>query len=260
MKDGLYLNFYSGFDGRTWHTGLAQSSDGVAWRKTGRVLSPDSRTWEGSYIAANGSALFRENKFWYWYQAGPRDRPQIGLARSPDGRTWSREAKPVVPLGPLGSWDERAVADPYVFLIGDWLYLYYLGQDRARVQRLGLARSRDGVRWEKLRTNPILDPAGDAEANGLGEPAVWQANRSYWMLYTGRDPHEVRTLGLAGSRDGVHWQRFRTIAGAQAWNARVLCDPAVMVEKARVRLWFGGGDVASPDENLHGRIGAGEIR
>jgi hypothetical protein len=40
----------------------------------------------------------------------------------------------------------------------------------------------------------------------------------------------------------------------------VVCDPAVVVEHDRVRLWFGGGDVASPDENLHGQIGAGELK
>jgi hypothetical protein len=27
-----------------------------------------------------------------------------------------------------------------------------------------------------------------------------------------------------------------------------------------VTVWFGGGDVASPDENLHGKIGMGILR
>ena len=54
---GVYFNFYSGFDGNVWHTGLAVSRDGVSWNKRGKVLSPDSRTWEGEYIAANGAAL-----------------------------------------------------------------------------------------------------------------------------------------------------------------------------------------------------------
>src|SRR4051812_24719277 len=45
------LNFYSGFDGKTWHTGLAKFSNG-AWTKMGRILSPSG--WEGDYIAANG--------------------------------------------------------------------------------------------------------------------------------------------------------------------------------------------------------------
>ncbi|HYP06645.1 MAG TPA: hypothetical protein VER03_10490, partial [Bryobacteraceae bacterium] len=57
IVNGRYWNLYSGYDGAAWHTGLAVSSDGLAWSKQGAVLSPDARGWEGDYIAANGSAL-----------------------------------------------------------------------------------------------------------------------------------------------------------------------------------------------------------
>src|SRR6202008_963668 len=107
--------------------------------------------WEGSYIAANGSALFVGTEFFYWYHAGPRDVPEVGLAQSTDGKHWRRHSAPVLETGPRGSWDERGVADPYVLRIGATYYMYYLGQDRARRQRIGVARSTGGVRWEKLR-------------------------------------------------------------------------------------------------------------
>jgi predicted GH43/DUF377 family glycosyl hydrolase len=155
------------------------------------------------------------------------------------------------------------VADPYVIRIGDSFYMYYLGQDRARRQRLGLARSADGLRWEKLRTNPVMELGGPGAFDevGLGEPAVWSANGSYWMLYTGRDRSENRRLGLARSRDGAAWERLPAVfGGAEPWNARVVCDPSVEVDGDSVRVWFGGGDVASPDENLHGQIGYGVLR
>src|SRR5947199_104584 len=73
-RDGVLYNFYSGFDGATWRTGLATSRDGIAWQKHGAVLSPDPGTWEGRYIAANGSTLWIEGQFWYWYVGGPKDR------------------------------------------------------------------------------------------------------------------------------------------------------------------------------------------
>ena len=57
-----YYNLYSGFDGKAWHTGLAVSVDGIAWRKEGKLLSPDPETWEGDYIAANGSAIGRRKR------------------------------------------------------------------------------------------------------------------------------------------------------------------------------------------------------
>ncbi|MDQ6704670.1 MAG: hypothetical protein M3Z85_01765 [Acidobacteriota bacterium] len=266
--NATYYNFYSGFDGRTWHTGLAISSDGIHWRKQGRVLSPDPATWEGSYIAANGSALFMEGEFWYWYQAGQKATPEIGLARSRDGRNWRKEPRPVLQLGPRGSWDERGLGDPYVLCAGEWLYMYHLGQDRAHRQRIALARSRDGLNWEKLRSNPVLDlpwpGSGAMDENGDGEPAVWQSSGFYWMLFTGRDRNERRTLGLAHSQDGVHWQREKAVfEGRYAWNKLALCDPTVLLQGAPVsssiRVWFGGGDRASPDENLNGQIGGGVL-
>lgn len=253
---GSYFNFYSGFDGKTWHTGLATSADGRTWVRQGKCLSPDPATWEGGYIAANGSALFARGEFWYWYQAGRP--PRIGLARSPDGRRWRKLPAPVLKTGPFGSWDEDGVADPYVVQFGDSFYMYYLGQDRARRQRLGVARSSDGERWQKLRSNPLLEPGppGAFDERGLGEPAVWSSFGSYWMLYTGRDANEFRRLGMAQSPDGVHWRRLPLVfEGRESWNSKVLCDPTVIAQGPGVRVWFGGGDVASPDENLHGAIG-----
>jgi predicted GH43/DUF377 family glycosyl hydrolase len=252
------INLYSAFDGRTWHTVLATSPDGgLHWREEGIVLSPDPRTWEGDYIAANGSLLFHGG-LWYWYEAAPRGAHRIGLARSSDGKSWRKEPAPVLDHGPVGAWDERVVADPYVIRIEPYFYLYYLGQDRAVRQRLGVARSTDGVHWEKLRANPILElgAAGAFDEAGLGEPAVWQSHGFYWMLYTGRDAKEYRRLGLARSTDGIHWRKLPAVfAGAHPWDSKVICDPTVAVSGDRVLVWFGGGDVASPDENLHGQIG-----
>ncbi|HUB78067.1 MAG TPA: hypothetical protein VMB03_04675 [Bryobacteraceae bacterium] len=249
---GGLVNYYSGFDGHTWHTGRATSADGIHWLKQGKLRSPDPTSWEGSYIAANGAAVEWHARTWYWYVAGRKEHPRIGL----DGGI-------VLPTGPYMSWDEIGVSDPYVVRIDPYFYLYYTGLDRGRRQRLGVARSADGVHWEKLRTNPILAPGdpGSFDEKGLGEPAVWQWGGYYWMLDTGRDSAENRRLGLARSLDGVHWTKLPAVfAGAEAWDSKVICDPTVLVDGGTIRVWFGGGDVASPDENLHGQIGYGTLQ
>ena len=168
----------------------------------------------------------------------------------------------MLPVGPVGAWDERGVADPYVIRAGANYYMFYLGQDRARRQRLGVARSADGVTWYKLRRNPILELGqyGAFDENGLGEPAVWVSHGYYWMLYTGRDRGEMRRLGLARSRNGVDWEKLPDVfAGDQAWDSKVVCDPSVLIENERVRVWFGGGDVARPDHGLDGQIGVATL-
>ena len=241
---------------------MAESPDGASWRKLGPLFSPEG--WEGNYIAANGTTLLWQGHLHHWYQAG--DPPRIALATSEDAGTWVKRKDAVVPLGPRGSFDETGVGDPYVIERAGQLYLYYLGQDRARRQRLGVARSSDGVVWEKLRSNPVLELGADGafDEAGLGEPAVWTSGGSYWMLYTGRDRMERRRMGLAKSPDGVHWAREASllpVEGRQDWNRQVLCDPTVeLANDGTVRVWFGGGDVAHPVENIHGQIGVGLLR
>lgn len=252
----IYHNFYSGFDGHTWRTGTALSRDGLKWTKTGLVLQPDPSTWEGDYIAANGSALVFHGRILYWYQAAKP--PRIGLAEPSTGPVWRKHSQPVLDTGPRGSFDERGVADPDVVSFGSFLYMYYLGQDRAHRQMIGVARSRDGVVWTKLRSNPVLEPGapGQFDERGVGEPAVWTAFGWYWMLYTGRDHNEWRRIGLARSHDGVRWEKLGVIySGSDAWNRQVVCDPSVIEHNGEVRVWYGGGDVPRPDERIDGQIG-----
>jgi len=257
------LNLYSGFDGRSWQTGLASSTDGLHWDHRTRILSPDPHTWEGNYIAANGAAAMHAGQIRYWYVAGPMEHPSIGLARSNDGREWHKESQPVVTPGPYQSWDEYGVADPYIVRIDPYFYLYYLGQDRAHRQRLGVARSTDGIHFQKLRANPILEIGanGAFDDDALGEPAVFADRGFYWMLYTGRDVSHIRRLGLARSTDGVHFTKLSVVfAGTESWNSKVLCDPTVLVENGIIRVWFGGGNAPQDAENLNGQIGYGTLK
>lgn len=244
--------FYSVFDGKTWHTGV----DGK------HILSPDPKTWEGNYIAANGSLLYRDGAYLHWYHGGGPDVPQIGFAKSTDGITWVKESLPVLDVGPRGSWDERGVADPYVIEKDGIFWMFYLGQDRARRQRLGVAQSSDGLIWTKLRSNPILElgESGELDEFGLGEPAVWHSHGMWWMLYTGRGKNEIRRMGLARSRDMAHWEKVKgfVIEGDQPWDKKTVCDAHVEPQAdGRVKVWFGGGDIAHPAERVHGRIGVG---
>jgi sucrose-6-phosphate hydrolase SacC (GH32 family) len=256
---GMYWNFYSEYDGQAWHTAAATSPDGITWTEQGRVLSPQVN--EGGYIAANGSALVVGEEVWCWYEIGYPIR--LALAKSRDGLAWSRVPDFAIAEGPTGSFDEFALADPYVIRAGDFFYLYYLGQNKASQQLLGVARSRDGIKWEKYAYNPILYGVPGAFDENLGEPAVWSSGGKWWMLYTGRAHDERRRLGLAQSRDGVGWERVPNfvIEGDQAWNKTVIADPTVEpMPDGSIRVWFGAGDAPSPDQNLHGQIGMGYLR
>jgi predicted GH43/DUF377 family glycosyl hydrolase len=252
-----YLNLYSVFDGKSWHTASATSTDGVNWQDQGQALNAGS-----DYIAANGGATVFGQQLLYAYQMGAKGKTVIGLAHSTDGKQWTRDPDPILTTGPRMAWDEISLGDPYLITAGGELYLFYLGEDRARRQRLGIAKSRDGKLWTKLR-GPILElgGAGDFDENGLGEPAIFEANGEWVMLYTGRDRKEKRAMGYATSKDGRHWDKHKqpVLRGDQPWMSAVVCDATVLIEGDKARIWFGGGDLPKPDERLNGQIGYAEL-
>src|SRR5437763_1045503 len=98
--------------------------------------------------------------------------PLIQGSRASTLELVAKEAAPVLEPGPYRSWDERGIADPYVIQVDGYFYLYYTGLDRAQQQQLGMARSRDGIHWQKNAANPILELGADPmDEAGLGEPA-----------------------------------------------------------------------------------------
>ena len=106
-----------------------------------------------------------------------------------------------------------------------------------------------GLQCSRKRAKPLANPHCSAGATTVRR------------CFTGRDFSEIRRLGLARSTDGVRWTELPAVfSGAQAWDAKAICDPSVVVEGGEIRVWFGGGDAASPDENLHGQIGFGVLR
>lgn len=217
VRQGTYYNFYSGFDGKTWHTGLATSSDGLQWMRRGKVLSPEAASWEGSYIAANGTALLVGGEFLYWYQAGGRE-PSIGLATSIEGTRWTRQPRPVLEPGPRGSWDERGVADPCVIQQQGTFYMFYLGQDRARRQRLGVARSADGKSWRNCERTPCWKSAKRVRLTTMASASPPSGPR---MAGTG-----CSTRVATARRIGAWAWRVRATACAGNACPRSLCSMA----------------------------------
>jgi len=152
-RGGIYYNFYSGYDGRAWHTGLAVSKDGLAWERQGKVLSPGPAAWEGGYIAANGSAMVVDGQFYYWYQAAGR-RAWASPGRRTDGR--GRNCPNPCSRRTRGSWT-NATSPIRTSSAPEGTFTVLSGRRPRAPQRLGVAMSSDGVKWYKLRSNPILE-------------------------------------------------------------------------------------------------------
>jgi predicted GH43/DUF377 family glycosyl hydrolase len=71
-----------------------------------------------------------------------------------------------------------------------------------------MARSTDGIHWEKSQHNPVLDVGPEGAWDGVVSklPVVTRHEGSYYMFYSGRDKR-TKQIGLATSADLIRWTR-----------------------------------------------------
>ena len=132
--------------------GYATSSDGLSWNKYGSVLERGAAgAWDDNLI--HHPCVIKHNGIYYMYYSGVKApsgvRYQIGLATSPDGITWTKEASnPIIPYGSAGEWDSSYVRPSNPVRIGNLWYMWYWGTN-GTTHAIGLATSPDLVNWTK---------------------------------------------------------------------------------------------------------------
>ena len=90
-----------------------------------------------------------------------------GVASAPSNTTFSRDQWTQLTDSPIMKpeypWEGACIEAAALVQQGDWLYMFYAGAYNNNPQQIGVAKSSDGIRWEKLSNKPFL-------ANGnLGE-------------------------------------------------------------------------------------------
>ncbi|OOF02541.1 hypothetical protein BZG79_07440 [Salinivibrio sp. MA427] len=148
---------------------------------------------------------------WYPFACEHKDKFWVHLI-SPDGVQW-RSA----PLGltPSDWYDSHGVFSGHAMVINDALWLYYTGNTRIGPERLRqttqcVARSTDGIHFEKL--GPVIDapPAGVTEH--IRDPKVIYDGEHYRMLLGAQREDKIGRLAQYSSIDGLHW-RYDGLSG-----------------------------------------------
>ena len=129
----------------------------------------------------------------------------IAHAVSEDGLQW-RRVKNALFIGDPGEWDDDMLwtmhvsADPYH--PGEWR-MFYTGlkmSERGRIQRVGLARSRDLYHWEKDESGRFpLEVAADFYEHSLDEGRHWISFRDPFAFH---DNGHVFLLAAARVKEG----------------------------------------------------------
>ncbi|KAL4569508.1 hypothetical protein LXL04_025147 [Taraxacum kok-saghyz] len=140
-----------------------------------------------------------------------------GLAMSQDGRHWARiegehHSGSLFDLGSETEWDSMFIASPkVVFHSNGDLRMYYHSFDSQKGHfGIGMARSRDGMKWVKLGKIIGGGLVGNFDEYGVMNPCVVKNKKDggYLMVYEGVGVDGRRSIGLARSSDGLKdWGR-----------------------------------------------------
>jgi hypothetical protein len=225
--DRFYMTYY-GFDGIGYQTGLAESDDLVRWRKLGIALGRDPSSPITRYNVALASIL-REPELrsagrpvkvngryvasWNAYPSpGMEEGPAvIGLAYSDDLIHWTRDDSPILRPEDGGDWEQGGLYRSFLTRDGDTFYLFYnaKNRDKAWLEQIGVATSRDLRRWTRYPANPILKVGGPYDARFVANPFVLR-HRGLWALYYyGYTPRSGARDLLALGRDPFHFDKVR---------------------------------------------------
>ena len=233
----------------------------------GSVVDVDPGTpWRSEGVAL--PSVVRSGGEWRMYFAGVENtadpyvsRVRIGLALSTDGESFTvaNGNQPVLAEGAPGSFDSHSVSHPAVIQAGtnaapEW-WMYYAGADGtqgasgARVERVGLARSTDGVTWRREGA-PVLDIGSDGEIDSTqaASPFVLRLGRTFHMWYGAYDGSH--RIGYATSTDGVHWLKRGAARGLRGAAAGEL-GPSVYFDGHEYLMLYNSVDAAAQEWTLY---------
>ena len=158
-------------------------------------------------------------------------RPQKALAVtfSDDGIHWE---EPIITLECDSTTGENnlnrncVIPDPH----GDGYLMWYTSQiwnNGTGSSWLGVARSDDGIHFERFYKEPILLPETDFEKSSVMSPFVMYENGIFRMWYAAGEIIEPNVICYAESNDGIHWKKYEQ-------NPIFYCDPNNEYEANRI--------------------------
>jgi hypothetical protein len=112
-----------------YHVKYAESLDGVAWQREGRVAID---LLEGERNVARPCVVPGGDGYRMWYSFNRGEGYRIGCAESADGLSWERRDRDAgIAPSPEG-WDSEALAYPWVFAAGSREVMLYNGNGYGR--------------------------------------------------------------------------------------------------------------------------------
>jgi beta-1,2-mannobiose phosphorylase / 1,2-beta-oligomannan phosphorylase len=125
--------------------------------------------------------------------------------------------------------------------------MWYSAGEQYEPNAIGYATSKDGLRWDKYATNPVLAPDTrfDWEKNRVTAAQILFWKGWYYAFYIGFRDIDHAQIGIARSKDGItDWVRhagnpiIRPTPGG--WDADACYKPYAVYSDGGWKLWYNG--------------------
>ncbi|MVM30762.1 family 43 glycosylhydrolase [Spirosoma sp. HMF4905] len=178
VRDGKVHLFYQTYgNGRNDAICHAVSTDGIHFERnpTNPIFHPAISDWSCGRAIDADVIKFKNQYFLYF---ATRDTSykiqQLGVAVASANTNFNREDwKQVDTKGPILKpelpWEGECIEGASVIERKGTLYMFYAGAYNNWPQQIGVARSTDGIHWERVQTQPFLKN---------GAPGTWNSSES----------------------------------------------------------------------------------
>lgn len=184
------------------------SNDGINWSELKIVLEKNLESgWEDEVNRA--TVILKDGKYYMWYTGQSKNQSKIGYAVSDDGYTWNRNPEPVI----VSEYDfeKESVMNPYVIYEDGMFKMYYAAGETYEPDVIVYATSKDGIKWNKYESNPILKASDNRFALDRCKVGACEvirtSNDKYVMFYIGYSNINTARIFVAKSNDGINWRR-----------------------------------------------------
>ena len=134
------------------------------------------------------------------------------------------ENNPILTKNPANQWEELCVLNPAVVFNDEDKTFYMLyraaGNDAQHYIYLGLAKSKDGIHFERQSDKPLIAPdVNGADGGGCEDPRVAKTEDGLYVMFYTQWNRDVARLAVATSRDLQNWTKHGP-AFAKAYDGR----------------------------------------
>lgn len=257
--NGTYFIYYSippqnWEKDKGWSVGVATSSDLINWAPVGEVTTSSVGN-PGMKGMCAPCAMILDGKVHLFYQSyGGGKYDAICHAVSSDGLHFTADPSNPIYSPEPADWTCGRAIDAEVTEFKGRYFLYFATRDPDyKIQLQGVAIAPGDTdfsagSWKTACDKSILAPEYDWEGMCIEGASICHKGKKMYMFYAGAYNNAPQQIGVAVSRDGVHWKRlskepFKANGKPGEWNSSESGHPHIFTDNdGRTYLFYQGNN------------------